>query len=678
MILSTKSLKTFPRMVAAAGAGAVLAFVGRIALGLGWESNIPMMREQLFLAGLDSMLIAVLFGLLATFLAKGKPGRGFLLGLAAGAAPWTLISFPIAFALVAVLWKFMPPMSNRVAWIGGALAFLLAPIALLMPVVESLYPAMPTPDPIKLAADAPTPTPGSPDVVFIVCDTLRADAILESKTPTPNLDLLRATGTWSKGAVAPANQTIPSHLSFLFALDIENIGMRNNRSRWPSRKILREDRNARSMAARFADAGYRTQAVTSNKILSIADPNPPTEKGDEKPQWMGEGFHSWWDVSRDNKSFVNFLKWSEKNSLIGFLASNQIGFKKRPLNFFLKRMTSRPSMVGYRLHFEEGESTVAAVQQSLQALTVDDRPYFLFTNFMEPHDPYLPPPAFAGTIANLDEVPAGFLNDVEGEFQMRRQVHVSTLKKEGAVDRDVYLPTTEFLHDLYREEVAYFDSLLGRTLEVIRATGRPTVLLFISDHGEGFGVHYDPAHGHTLFESEISVPFILQGPGIPEGVELPFTPELVDGSRTLLELAGLDTKGANGRNVLSPDFQQRATLTFRHGQISTFDGRWKLHANFKYDNDDKKGEFQAVRGAYQLSAAHLFDLVEDPGETTDLLEEYPEEAERLLNEIKERLKTDLYPEISLPSHSKEDKENFGQLGYTDDGESPTAGTEELH
>jgi arylsulfatase A-like enzyme len=665
-------------MVAAAGAGAVIAFVGRIALGFGLESNVPMMREQLFLASLDSMLIAVMFGLLALFLCRGHAGRAFLLGLAAGAAPWTIVGFPIAVVAVIVLWRFMPPMPARVIWIGGAFAFLLAPIALLMPVINTPYPAMPAPDPLALPADAPAAAPGSPDVVLMVCDTLRADAILDPDIPTPNLDALRATGTWARNAVAPANQTLPSHLSFLFALDIEHVGMRSNRSRWPSRKILREQYNAQSMAARFADAGYRTQAVASNKILSIAEPNPPTPEGDEKAQWMGEGFHSWWDVSRDNKTFVRFLKWSKENSLLGFLASNKIIFKTRPLNFFLLRMTSRPSMVGHRLHFEEGESTVAAIQESMQALTVDDRPYFLFTNFMEPHDPYLPPPAFAGTIANHDELPEGFLNDIEGEFQMRHQVHVSALGKEGAVERDVYMPTTEFLHDLYREEVAYFDSLLGRTLEIIRATGRPTILLFISDHGEGFGLHYDPAHGHTLYESEVSVPFILHGPGVPEGVELGFTPELVDGSRTLLELVGLDTQGAGGRNVLAPDFEQRATLSFRNGQISTFDGRWKLHANFKYDNDDREGEFQAVKGIYQLSAAHLYDLVEDPGETTDLKDQYPKEVDRLLAEIKERLKADLYPDIALPDRSEQDNATMAELGYAGDDHSPTVATEGFH
>lgn len=681
MILITKSLKTFPRMVAAAGAGAVLAFVARIALGFGWESNVPMMREQLFLAGLDSMLIAVLFGLLAAFLAKGKPARAFLLGLAAGVAPWTWTSFSIAVVLVGALWKFMPTMPARITWVGGALAFLLAPIALLMPIVDSMYPTMERAPGKPISQDAPMPAAGSPDVVLIVCDTLRADAILNPDVPTPNLDSLRATGAWSQGAVAPANQTLPSHLSLLFALDIENIGMRNNRSRWPSRKTLREERRAKSMASRFAEAGYRTQAVVSNKLLSSAEPNEPGEVGDKEKQWMGEGFHSWVDVSRDQQSFVNFLKWSEANSLIGFLASHQIGFKKRPLNYFMKRMTVKPSLTGYRMHFEEGESTVVALQQSLQELTVDDRPYFLFTNFMEPHDPYLPPPAFAGTIAKAEDFPKGFQNDVEGEFQMRRQVHVGSLGKNKNIVPEIYLPTGEFLHDLYHEEVAYFDSLIGRTLEIIRASGRPTVLLFVSDHGEGFGVHSDPAHGHTLFESEISVPFILNGVGVPEGVELLFTPELVDGSRTLLELAGVDTDGANGRNVLDPTFKQRATLTFRKGQISSFDGRWKLHASFDYKNDNLEAighGLKVGKGEYDIASLYLFDLIADPGETTNLLEQHPAEAKRLLDGIEERLLTDLYPEIEMRELTDEERKALAEMGYVDGETSLSAATEDDH
>jgi len=662
-------MKIWAVMASAAGAGAVLAFLGRVSVGFDWTGTELMMRERLFVTGLDSMLIAVLAGLLAALIGKGNTGRAFLIGLACGAGPWTWPAFAVGVVCVGALWKFMPSMPAWVGWGGAASAVLITPLAWLMPATDSLMPYGARPEAAALGEAVPMPSPGSPDVVLIVCDTLRADDILNAEVPTPNLDALRATGAWSKGAVAPANQTLPSHLSLLFALDIEKVGMRNNRSRWPSRRVLTEICEAESLAERFSNAGYRTQAITSNKLLST------TEAGElDDNQWLGEGFHSWYDVSRQ-PSTKTYLQWVEHSSLIGIMAANQVVFRKRPLNFFLRRTLIPPSLNSYRLHFEEGETTVAEVQRSLAELTVDSRPYFLFTNFMEPHDPYLPPPAFAGTIAKDSERPSAFSSGYEGEFLMRRQLHVGCLEKDDVTTREVYLPTGRHLHDLYREEVAYFDSLLGQTVSAIRATGRPTIILFVSDHGEGFGEHAEPAHGHSLFESEVQVPFILNGVGVPEGVELPFAPELVDGSRTLLELAGINTEHADGRNVLDASYQQRATLSFRNGQLSTFDGRWKLHANFRYDNDtdaDREAGRQVEAGMYQLQPLMLFDLSVDPDELNNLLEQEPQEVERLLTEIRGRLKKDIYPELGLREISAEDNEHMNQMGYTGDDESPAA------
>jgi arylsulfatase A-like enzyme len=355
------------------------------------------------------------------------------------------------------------------------------------------------------------------------------------------------------------------------------------------------------------------------------------------------------------------------------MAGHQIVFKKRPLNFFLRRLLIPPSLNLYRLHFQEGETTVAEVQRSLTELTEDPRPYFLFANFMEPHDPYFAPPGFAGTIALDEDRPSPFGGGHYGEFKMREQLHVGALKKDERITPEIYLPTGRHLHNRYREEIAYFDTLLGQTISAIRATGRPTVILFVSDHGEGFGEHGEPAHGHSLFESEIRVPFILNGFGVEEGVELPFAPELVDGSRTLLEIAGVSTEFANGRNVLASTFEQRETLSFRNGQVSTFDGRWKLVANLEYDHDTLEARVEGQTGevgAYQLEPVLLFDLRADPAETTNQLQGNGQEVARLVAAIHLRLKGDLYPLLADREFTAQEQADLDALGYGENGTSP--------
>ena len=632
----------------AAASGALISSLVRLALSPGPQEG-SWVRERIFVIGLDALVIGAFFGLIGMFLLRGRSDRAFLLGMAVGIGPWSLIPAVVSVLLVGLGWRFLPTLPNWFLAAGGLLALAFPLLSFAMEASEAAFPMEARPSMPALAADAP-PAPQSPDVVLIVCDTLRADAILDPRVETPNLDRMRAEGTWAKSAMAPANQTLPSHLSLLFALDIESVGMRHNLSRWPSPSILKSESEALSLADRFGQAGYRTKAVVANKLLSSSDPE------DAKRQFPGEGFDVWHDTSRRD-GFNDFLAWNHSSTLLGFLATHRIVLKKHPLNFFLRRTLLPQDLAGKRMHFLEGETSVSEVRRSLEELTVDERPYFLFVNILEPHDPYLPPEGFAETISADIPRPGGFEDGYAGEFLMRRQVHIGC---RDDLDPAGYLPTGDFLHGLYLEEVAYFDVLLGRTLESIEATGRPTVILFVSDHGEGFGQHRDSAHGHTLFDTELKVPFILTGPGVPAGRELDVVPELVDGSRTLLELAGLDPGTAGGRNVLAPDYTQRVTLSFRIGELAATDGHWKVIAKFDYLNKETP-----VEGEYLLEPLHLFDLSQDPDERKNLLLDHAEEAERLLAAVRERLKSDVYPLLEEPVRSARENQTLAELGYID-------------
>jgi arylsulfatase A-like enzyme len=98
----------------------------------------------------------------------------------------------------------------------------------------------------------------------------------------------------------------------------------------------------------------------------------------------------------------------------------------------------------------------------------------------------------------------------------------------------------ELLRDLYRAEVDHVDASLGRLLDAVDRLGLEdsTLILLVSDHGEGF----DPErkrihHGGRPEEDVVRVPFLLSGPGIPPGpVDEPVS--LVDVMPTVLDLVG--------------------------------------------------------------------------------------------------------------------------------------------
>ncbi|MFF8774902.1 sulfatase [Kitasatospora sp. NPDC015120] len=182
-------------------------------------------------------------------------------------------------------------------------------------------------------------------------------------------------------------------------------------------------------------------------------------------------------------------------------------------------------------------------------------------------------------------------------------------------------PTAEWREDDWRRyRQAYYalvervDAHLGTVLDALRAheraTGRETVVVFTSDHGDGAG-----AHGWNqkwaLFEESVRVPFLVSGPGSTPGEvsdRLVSTgPDLLP---TLGDLAGIPLPpGLPGRSVRAP--QPRETLV-----VET---RWELPGfNNALGRMIRDGRHKYVCYAWGDHREQLFDLAGDPGEMVNL------------------------------------------------------------
>ncbi len=103
---------------------------------------------------------------------------------------------------------------------------------------------------------------------------------------------------------------------------------------------------------------------------------------------------------------------------------------------------------------------------------------------------------------------------------------------------DIEFGTT--ILDLYDEEILYTDRQLARLFSWLRSSqlNENTYVIIHSDHGEGFGRHGYQRHGQHLYNDQVHVPLIINGPGIePRQVETPVG--LIDIMPTIQEMAGL-------------------------------------------------------------------------------------------------------------------------------------------
>jgi arylsulfatase A-like enzyme len=104
----------------------------------------------------------------------------------------------------------------------------------------------------------------------------------------------------------------------------------------------------------------------------------------------------------------------------------------------------------------------------------------------------------------------------------------------------------------YAEEAAHLDQAFGRLLATLARTRRPTLLVVVSDHGEGL----DPAagrihHGGRLHADVLRIPLLVAGLGLePRVVTDPVS--IVDVAPTLIELLGRTAPpGLDGRSLVS-------------------------------------------------------------------------------------------------------------------------------
>ncbi len=261
-----------------------------------------------------------------------------------------------------------------------------------------------------------------------------------------------------------------------------------------------------------------------------------------------------------------------------------------------------------------------------------DEPFFLYLQYMDPHEPYDAPTA---------ELPLG---RVAGPFDIQR----GHRWQDGTIvplimgwERLSGVEEQARLEGYYHEEVAFVDRALGRLLSQLRAGGllEHSLVLVTADHGEELGDHHHWSHGYTLYREVLHVPLVLSAPG-PAGragtvVSTPVS--LIDAAPTLADLAGLPAEStqSDGHHLLEPPaartFYAATAACGLPTRYSVFDGRYTYIC---FDRAAAEALPAGTRGASWLAHADppaeaLYDLQADPLEQVNVAEQLPDVVSRL-------------------------------------------------
>ena len=178
----------------------------------------------------------------------------------------------------------------------------------------------------------------------------------------------------------------------------------------------------------------------------------------------------------------------------------------------------------------------------------------------------------------------------------------------------------------------------GRVLQAIDDLGLrdDTYVIFSSDHGEMAG-DQNQVLKRTMYEASAHVPLIIRGPDVQRGGVVDTPVSLVDLYPTFMDMARIRYADYAG-NAAYPDTLDGESLL---PQLTASTPRKRDWAMCEYHGDRcATGTFMLRRGDWKYVEhvgfeSELFNLKDDPDETTDLIHDKPEiarELDRLLGE----------------------------------------------
>ena len=268
-----------------------------------------------------------------------------------------------------------------------------------------------------------------------------------------------------------------------------------------------------------------------------------------------------------------------------------------------------------------GERTIAMLEQAAG----EDRPFFCWSSFHDPHPPYLVPEPWASMYDPADMTPGRL---VAGEHDAN-PIHFGKTQQD---DSDWWQQARKgeaihgghpHLHDVeelkkdmacYYGMVSFMDQQIGSILDALERLGQAgnTLVVFSTDHGHFLGQHGLIAKCIHHYEDLLRIPYIVRWPGrTPAGQTSGAIQNLVDLAPSFLSAAGLDVPGAmTGVDQTGCWSGGQATrdwsVTENHHGTTHFHMRTYVNQRYKITvhRDGADGE--------------LFDLREDPREVSNL------------------------------------------------------------
>jgi len=253
------------------------------------------------------------------------------------------------------------------------------------------------------------------------------------------------------------------------------------------------------------------------------------------------------------------------------------------------------------------------------------KPFFLWVHVYDPHIPYDPPDPF----------------------------------REKYRDRP------------YDGEIAYTDQQLGRLFDTVAGKSRPenTLIAVLSDHGESFSEHGEYTHGVFLYDTTLRIAFLMAGGAVPAGLRVKQQARTIDLLPTVLDLMGVKKLPGTQGTSLVPAFRGKEVPTADSYAETLFP---KFNMGWAELRAMRTNRWKYIRAP----KPELYDLSQDPAETSNVIASHPAEAQELETKLKAvSASTELVAPAAMDPATLRQLKSLGYLGGSSPQELTGKGTD---
>ncbi len=289
-----------------------------------------------------------------------------------------------------------------------------------------------------------------------------------------------------------------------------------------------------------------------------------------------------------------------------------------------------------------------------------DLRFFMAVGFHKPHLPFVAPKKYwdlydrnkielAGwqkKSANGPDVAYHNAGELRSFKDIELITETSTRKKSDPLNLPVE-KQKELIHGYYAC-ISYLDAQIGKLMDALKAEGldKNTIVVFWGDHGWHLGDHSLWAK-HSNFEQATNAPLMFSVPNVTKGNVYTQPTEFVDIFPTLCDLTGIPLPGYLDGKSLVPALKNN-NVKIKEYAISQYPRGGSSpqgKAIMGYSLRTERYRYTEWIGSYfttakmfdqsQMVAVELYDLTDDPGETTNLAGK--PEAKQLVSGLADKL-----------------------------------------